>query len=186
LTFQDQSTKEIITIDQRELRDRVNAIVTYDNPYDNVEQMAHHFFQRCLDAKVTPYVVCPALLLFSCLLLFPALSLTLAPPPNSVFKWQESFWKIMKQVFDKNYKTKFRELGLLSKSNGELCQFLSDVATMHVIRWSDGDWGMCSHNYDGDVLTDEIAQVLSLPPPSPSNPRLSRDECRRFTTVRAS
>jgi len=30
---------------------------------------------------------------------------------------------------------------------------------MRVLRWSEGGWGMCSHNYDGDVLTDEIAQV---------------------------
>jgi isocitrate dehydrogenase len=68
----------------------------------------------------------------------------------------------MKQVFDENYRTQFRELGLLKKTNGELCHFLSDVATMHVIRWNDGGWGMCSHNYDGDVLTDEIAQVIDL------------------------
>jgi hypothetical protein len=65
----------------------------------------------------------------------------------------------MKKVFDENYKAKFAAAGLLKKTNGELSHFLSDVATMHVVRWSDGGWGMCSHNYDGDVLTDEIAQV---------------------------
>ena len=65
----------------------------------------------------------------------------------------------MKKVFDENYKDKFAAAGLLKKTNGELSHFLSDVATMHVVRWSDGGWGMCSHNYDGDVLTDEIAQV---------------------------
>jgi isocitrate dehydrogenase len=45
-------------IDCRELTDDVSAIVVYDNPYDNVHQMAHHFFGRCLEAGVTPYVVC--------------------------------------------------------------------------------------------------------------------------------
>jgi isocitrate dehydrogenase len=65
----------------------------------------------------------------------------------------------MKKVFDENYKDKFNSAGLLKKTNGELVHFLSDVATMHVVRWSDGGWGMASHNYDGDVLTDEIAQV---------------------------
>lgn len=65
----------------------------------------------------------------------------------------------MKQVFDEHYKAQFNEKKLLTKTKGELGHFLSDVATMHVIRWSEGGWGMCSHNYDGDVLTDEIAQV---------------------------
>lgn len=69
----------------------------------------------------------------------------------------------MKKVFDEHYKAKFNEAGLLKKTNGELSHFLSDVATMHIVRWSDGGWGMCSHNYDGDVLTDEIAQVHRSP-----------------------
>ena len=28
-----------------------------------------------------------------------------------------------------------------------------------IVRWTDGGFGMVSHNYDGDMLTDEIAQV---------------------------
>jgi hypothetical protein len=37
------------------------------NPLDNVPDLAHHFFQRCLEAKVFPYVV----------------------TKKTVFKWQE-------------------------------------------------------------------------------------------------
>jgi len=39
----------------------------YHNPLDNVPDLAHHFFQRCLEAKVFPYVV----------------------TKKTVFKWQE-------------------------------------------------------------------------------------------------
>jgi isocitrate dehydrogenase len=132
---------QAITIDNRKMKDKVSAIVVYDNPYDNVHMMAHHFFSRCLEAKVTPYVT----------------------TKKTVFKWQESFWQIMKKVFDEHYKEKFNAAGLLAKSRGELGHFLSDVATMHVVRWNDGGWGMAAHNYDGDVLTDEIAQVHRSP-----------------------
>jgi isocitrate dehydrogenase len=141
LIFDDAATNSTIKIDEKVLKDKVSAIVVYDNPYDNVHQMAHHFFSRCLEAKVTPYVT----------------------TKKTVFKWQETFWNIMKKVFDEHYKAKFNAAGLLKKTNGELTHFLSDVATMHVVRWSDGGWGMCSHNYDGDVLTDEIAQVHRSP-----------------------
>ncbi len=55
----------------------------------------------------------------------------------------------MQKVFNEHYRNKFRSAGLLTKTGGELQHFLSDVATMHVVRWSDGGWGMCSHNYDG-------------------------------------
>jgi len=48
---------EPIVVDDRTLTDQSNAVVTYHNPYDNVTPMAHHFFSRCLEAKVTPYVV---------------------------------------------------------------------------------------------------------------------------------
>ncbi len=44
----------------------------------------------------------------------------------------------MKKVFDESYKAKFNAAGLLTKTGGELTHFLSDVASMHVIRWSDG------------------------------------------------
>jgi len=130
-------------INTRSLKDNVNAAVVYHNPYDNVVPMAHHFFRRCLEANVTPYVV----------------------TKKTVFKWQETFWVTMKHVFDLHYRDKFRKAKLLDSKlcNGELVHFLSDVATMQIIRWSDGGWGMCAHNYDGDVLTDEIAQVHRSP-----------------------
>lgn len=103
--------------------------------------MARHFFGRCLEANVTPYIV----------------------TKKTVFKWQEEFWRRMKDIFDKEYKQKFTEKGLLKNCRGELQHFLSDVATMQLIRWTDGNFGMCAHNYDGDVLTDQIAQIHRSP-----------------------
>lgn len=135
------NTQPSILVDDRTLTDNCNAIVTYHNPYDNVIPMAHHFFSRCLEANVTPYVV----------------------TKKTVFKWQEELWQRMKKVFDEHYKVKFVEAGLLSRCGHELQHFLSDVATMQLIRWSDGGFGMCAHNYDGDVLTDEIAQIHRSP-----------------------
>ena len=131
-----------IIVDHRVLSDDCSALVLYSNPLDNVVQMAHHFFSRCLEAKVTPYVV----------------------TKKTVFKWQEGFWERMKQVYDAHYKQKFIDIGLGGKDKkGELQHFLSDVATMQLIRWSNGNFGMCAHNYDGDVLTDEIAQIHRSP-----------------------
>ena len=49
---------------------------------DNVTDLAHHFFGRCLEGNVVPYVV----------------------TKKTVFKWQEGFWTIMKSVFDEHYK----------------------------------------------------------------------------------
>lgn len=40
---------------------------------------------------------------------------------------------------------------------------ISDAATMQIIRWTKGGFGMAAHNYDGDMLTDEIAQVHRSP-----------------------
>ena len=34
---------------------------------------------------------------------------------------------------------------------------------MQLIHWTDGNFGMCAHNYEGDVLTDEIAQMHRSP-----------------------
>ena len=42
--------------------------------------LAHYFFDRCLEANVTPYVV----------------------TKKTVFKWQEGYWETMKSVFDTN------------------------------------------------------------------------------------
>jgi len=135
------NTGQTIIVDERELTDNCNSAVFYHNPYDNVPAMAKHFFGRCLEANVTPYVV----------------------TKKTVFKWQEEFWHRMKDVFDREFKQKFVEKGLLKNSKGELQHFLSDVATMQLIRWTEGNFGMCAHNYDGDVLTDEIAQMHRSP-----------------------
>ena len=32
-----------------------------------------------------------------------------------------------------------------------------------IIRWNDGGFGMACHNYDGDMLTDEVAQIHRSP-----------------------
>lgn len=129
------------TVDERDLVDQTNAVVTYHNPLDNVEPLAHHFFARCLRANVTPYVV----------------------TKKTVFKWQEGFWTKMKDVFDKFYKDDFNKAGLLEVSGGELQHLISDAATMQIIRWTDGGFGMAAHNYDGDMLTDEVSQVHRSP-----------------------
>lgn len=128
-----------MVLDSRDLNDDVNAVVTYSNPLDGVSSLAHHFFSRCLHERVTPYVV----------------------TKKSVFKWQEAFWERMRLVFDNHYHQQFRDAGLLP--HGELEHLLSDAATMKLISWTDGNFGMAAHNYDGDVLTDEMAQVHKSP-----------------------
>lgn len=55
------------------------------------------------------------------------------------------------------------QAGLLDRSGGELTHLISDAATMQLIRWTDGGFGMAAHNYDGDMLTDQIAQVHRSP-----------------------
>jgi len=57
LNFIDDATGKVTLIEERHLKDDISAVVVYDNPYDNVEKMAHHFFSRCLEEGVTPYVV---------------------------------------------------------------------------------------------------------------------------------
>jgi hypothetical protein len=69
-------------------------------------------------------------------------------------------------VYDDHYKGKFVNAGILGanpKAPGELQHLISDSATMQIIRWNDGGFGFASHNYDGDVLSDEIAQVHRSP-----------------------
>lgn len=44
-----------------------------------------------------------------------------------------------------------QKAGLLERSGGELQHLISDAATMQLIRWTDGGFGMAAHNYDGDV-----------------------------------
>jgi len=128
-------------VDKRDLTDDHNVCVVYHNPYDNVEDLAHIFFKRCLEAKVTPFVV----------------------TKKTVFKWQEGFWSTMKSTFDKHYKQQFLDLGLLDKTGGTMRHLISDAATMQLIRWTDGGFGMAAHNYDGDMLTDQVAQVHRSP-----------------------
>lgn len=128
-------------VDKRDLTDDHNVVVVYHNPYDNVAELAHLFFKRCLEAEITPYVV----------------------TKKTVFKWQEGFWATMKSVFDEHYKQDFLEKGLLERSGGDLQHLISDAATMQLIRWTDGGFGMAAHNYDGDMLTDQIAQVHRSP-----------------------
>lgn len=130
-----------IIVDKREFSDNHNVAVVYHNPYDNIQDLAHYFFQRCLQANVTPYIV----------------------TKKTVFKWQEGFWATMKRVFDAEYKDEFLKKGLLKRSGGELQHLISDAATMQLIRWTEGGFAMASHNYDGDMLTDQIAQVHRSP-----------------------
>ena len=61
------------------------------------------------------------------------------------------------------YSILVRQAGLLKRSGGELTHLISDAATMQLIRWTDGGFGMAAHNYDGDMLTDQIAQVHRSP-----------------------
>merc|ERR1719230_1164949 len=96
---------------------------------------------RCLAAGIVPYVV----------------------TKKTVFKWQEGFWQKMKAVFDADYKDKFLAAGLLKGTGNDLQHLISDAATMQIIRWTGGGFGMACHNYDGDMLTDEVAQVHRSP-----------------------
>ena len=138
-TFFPDDGSSPVFCDDRVLTDKNNVVVTYHNPLDNVPDLAHHFFQRCLDAKIVPYVV----------------------TKKTVFKWQEGFWAAMKEVFDTHYKQKYIDAGIIP--DGKLVHLISDAATMQIIRWTKGGWGMAAHNYDGDMLTDEIAQVHRSP-----------------------
>lgn len=139
--FPDDESQEPYIIDSRTLGDDNNVAVVYHNPLDNVSDLGHHFFGRCFEAGVTPYVV----------------------TKKTVFKWQESFWTTLKDVFDEHYAFSFREKGLLDNCGGELQHLISDAATMQIIRWTKGGFGMVAHNYDGDMLTDEVAQVHRSP-----------------------
>merc|ERR1719396_187736 len=141
LFYPDGKVDGVVEIDSRNLTDKVNAAVTYHNPLDNVEDLAHHFFSRCLEHDIVPYVV----------------------TKKTVFKWQEDFWAIMNNVFERDYKQKYVAAGILKRCGGEFQHLISDAATMQIIRWSQGGFGMAAHNYDGDMLTDEVAQMHRSP-----------------------
>jgi isocitrate dehydrogenase len=78
-------------VDKRDLTDDHNVVVVYHNPYDNVAELAHLFFKRCLEGNITPYVV----------------------TKKTVFKWQEGFWETMKNIFDETYKADFEKVNIL-------------------------------------------------------------------------
>jgi len=139
--FPEDMGQQPVVIDGRECQDEDTAVVVYDNPLDNVDDLADIFFTRCLEANVVPYVV----------------------TKKTVFKWQEGFWQKMKAVFDAKYKEKYLAAGLLANTGGDLMHLISDAATMQIIRWTGGGFGMACHNYDGDMLTDEVAQVHRSP-----------------------
>ncbi len=139
--FEPADGSEAVVIDARELTNAQNAAVSYINPLDNVDGLAHHFFRRALAAKKTPYIV----------------------TKKTVFKWQESFWQICKEVFNAHYKDDFAKAGLLKDTHGELAHLISDAATMKMVAWTDGNFAMVSHNYDGDMLTDLMSQVHRSP-----------------------
>lgn len=124
-------------INSRELTDQRSAIVIYDNPYDNLTQMARIFFARCLAARVIPCVV----------------------SKKTVFKWQEPFFETFQKIYKAEFQDKFVQVGI----KGNLQHYLSDVATMQLIRWSDGGFGVAALNYDGDILTDQLAQIHRSP-----------------------
>ncbi len=125
----------------RPLSHENEVVVTYNNPLDSVPDMARYFFQRALDAKVTPYIV----------------------TKKTVFKWQEEFWKIFRDIFNEEFKEQFNALNLLEYSDGELAHQISDAACMSLVKWKDGGFAMASHNYDGDMLTDLISQLHRSP-----------------------
>ena len=139
-TFVPEGETEPVVVDDRQIVDDLNAVVTYHNPLDNVTHLARIFFGRCLEAGIVPYVV----------------------TKKTVFKWQEPFWQTMKSVFDSEFKDKFVEKKIMAPGS-ELTHLLSDAATMKLVVWTDGGFGMAAHNYDGDVLTDELAQVHMSP-----------------------
>jgi len=153
---------EAVNIDSRVLKDEESVAVVYHNPLDNVHSLAHLFFKRCLEAEVVPYVV----------------------TKKTVFKWQEGFWRIMKEVFDQHYKHDYLSRGLLP--DGDLQHVISDAATMHIIRWNSGGFGMVAHNYDGDMLTDEIAQAHRSPGFITSNLTGRRDDGTEIKLFEAS
>ena len=123
----DDDASKAFVVDSRTLSNSENVCVVYHNPLDNVPDLAHHFFTRCLAANIVPYVV----------------------TKKTVFKWQEGFWTIMKDVFDTHYRAKYVAAGLLDQCGGELQHLISDAATMQIIRWTKGGFGMAAHNYDG-------------------------------------
>lgn len=139
LVYTPEGGKPQVVIERAATAD--SEVVLYHNPLETMEKLAHHFFSRALEAKVTPYVV----------------------TKKTVFKFQEPFWERLKKVFDRDYRDKFAAAGLLENTGGKLAHLISDAATMKLVTWKEGGFAMVAHNYDGDVLTDLISQVHCSP-----------------------
>lgn len=135
----DASGKETV-LNEQPVDGGDNAVVTYVNDYNNLPQLAAHFFQRCIDNGCKPFVV----------------------TKKTVFKWQEPFYDIIAKVFEKDWRGKLENAKLVDKG-AKLPHLLSDDAAMRSIRWKEGKFGMVAHNYDGDWLTDEQAQMFGSP-----------------------
>ena len=54
------------------------------------------------------------------------------------------------------------QAGLLDRSGGDLQHLISDAATMQLIRWTDGGFGMAAHNYDGKYSSQCCLQSLRV------------------------
>ena len=62
----------------------------------------------------------------------------------------------MKDIFDLYYKEKFIAKNLLKHTSNELEHIISDAAYNENNTMEKGGFGMVAHNYDADMLTDEI------------------------------
>jgi len=52
----------------------------------------------------------------------------------------------MKTEFDRNWREKFNEQHLLDRHQGQLPHLISDNATMQILRWTPGGFGLAMHN----------------------------------------
>ena len=77
---------------------------------------------------------------------------------KTVFKWQEGFWKVMKDVFDADYKQKYIQTGLIP--DGNLQHLISDAATMQIIRWTKGTSHLFNIHHHHTLSTHPIKVPL--------------------------
>ena len=98
----------------------------YTNPHDGIEALGRRFFRRCLALRLRPCVV----------------------TKRTVFKWQETFWQRLRSLFEREFRPAFVQAGLLGAEE-ELSHLLSDAATMCIVRWAEGGFGLvgeCSNS----------------------------------------
>lgn len=55
---------------------------------------------------------------------------------------------------------KYVEAGLIP--DGVLKHLISDAATMQIIRWNKGGFGMAAHNYDGNTASSIQSLFLNI------------------------